>query len=369
MTPLPERSTTEHTLAVSGSPRLVFATELHGLALRSLLMDDGLMDTLSQHGYGIAMGMIDLSPERAEVVRRLNEYGVYVVAWLLLPPDEGCWFNLQNYPQAVERYQAFHAWAHRHMLRFDAVGLDIEPPSNEIVHLQHWEVRELARRLWLASENVLYTAARAAYTDLIAEIHHDGYEVHTYQLPLLADDRRAGTTLLQRALDVVDLPSDVEVLMCYSSFPIDRLKNDLQGALITSYGPDADSIGVGSTGGTPMHECASEQLSPLSWDALKRDLLLAARYTDTIYVFSLEGCVEQRFIPHIATLNWDSEPPTFIGRRVLVALFRLVVLVVLLFARSYRALFLWLGWGLALLLFLRQVRRCRRQTDNSGDNQ
>lgn len=335
----------------------------------ALLTNDGLLAELAAHHYGIAIGMIDLCDQQATVVRRLNEHHIYTVAWLLLPPDEGCWFNLQNYPQAIERYHAFHAWVTHHGLHFDAVGMDIEPPAHDVTHMQHWGVREIVRRLWLASENVLYPAARSAYTDLIGTMHHDGYEVHTYQLPLLADDRRAGTTLLQRALDVVDLPSDVEVLMCYSSFPIQRMGNDLGGSLITSYGPDADSIGIGSTGRRSLHECTGGDLPPLSWESLKRDLLLAARYTDTIYVFSLEGCVEQRFLSRIAGLDWDQEPHTRQQQRVLVAMLRVAMLLVLLFVRYYRVLLSWLGWLLALVLLLRQFHRRKHSKVSRAEHQ
>src|SRR3712207_8982240 len=45
--------------------------------------------------------------QRAAVVRQLNTYGIPTIAWLLLPHDQGYWFNLGNYPQAIARYHAF----------------------------------------------------------------------------------------------------------------------------------------------------------------------------------------------------------------------------------------------------------------------
>lgn len=38
---------------------------------------------------------------------------------------------------------------------------------------------------------------RTAYEALVARIHADGYRVENYQFPLIADERRAGSTLLQ----------------------------------------------------------------------------------------------------------------------------------------------------------------------------
>jgi hypothetical protein len=347
-------------------PQLIFATELESSALRRLLFDEGLLADFTAQQYGIAMVMHDLSEERAALVRQLNQAEIYIVAQMLLPASEGTWFNLQNYPQAVECYAHFRAWAQQHNLHFDAVGLDIKPPANEVVHMQHWRLRDMARRLWLARENVLYPAARAAYTELIAEMHHDGYEVHIYQLPLIADDQRAGSTMLQRALDVVDLPADLEILMCYSSLPIGVLGNDLGGALINSYGPSADSIGVGNTSTYQSWSGTGSQndtTPSLSWEALERDLLLAANYTDTLYVFVLEGCVERHLMPRIASIDWSREPVLPVRRRLLVKTLRSSLLVVLLFSRFYRALLAWLGWVVALVLFIRQRRHGRRACD------
>ncbi|HMQ30216.1 MAG TPA: hypothetical protein PKD53_05780 [Chloroflexaceae bacterium] len=342
-----------------GRPQLIYFCELAGPALRALLAAEGLLPALVAHRHGVAVALRELDEDTAESVRVLNRHQVPVVAWLLLPPGEGFWFNLQNYPQAIERYRAFAGWARAAGVRFQAIGLDVEPPTVELDRLQRWGARELARRLWLARENVLFAAARAAYTELIAEIHHDGYEVHTYQLPILADDRRAGTTLAQRALDIVDLPADLEVLICYSSVPIEAVGNDLGGALITSYGPAADAIGVGTLGGSAGPDAGAEGLPPLTWDALERDLLLAAHHTDTIYVYSLEGCVERGLLPRLTAFDWDAEARPVRWKRALVGAARALILVWLLCARFSRVLFAWLGWGLFALLLARRLRAAR----------
>lgn len=357
----PAQETTELISLALARPHLIFFTELEGPALQRMLMSDGLLEWLADQRYGLALAMLDLSDTRADVVRQLNARGVHIVARLLLPASEGVWFNVQNYPQAIERYRAFRAWARLHQVHFDAVGLDIKPPLSEVLQLQQWRPRDLARRLWLAHENVLYPAAYAAYTDLIAEIHHDGYEVHIYQLPLLADDRRAGTTLIQRAFDIVDLPADVEVLLCPSMLPLENFRHDLGGALIVSYGPAADSIGIGHTVGSTSGRAIGKLRPPLTWEILERDVLLATRYTDVVYVSSLEGCAEQGLLHRLASLDWDQEPQPVRRWRALVAVLRAVLLVVLLFARFQRSMLAWLGWGLAAVLFFLQVRRWWRE--------
>lgn len=336
-----------------GRPQLIFFCELPSAELHALLATGDLLLSLAAHDYGVALALRELDETTATVVRVLNSHHVPVVAWLILPPGEGSWLNLQNYPQAIERYRACAAWAKAAGLRFHAIGLDVEPPISELDLLQRWGLRDLARRVWLARENVLFPAARAAYTELIAEIHHDGYEVHTYQLPILADDRRAGTTLAQRALDIVDLPADLEVLICNSSVPLEALGNDLGGALITSYGPAADGIGVGALG--VARDAGGENLPTLSWDALERDLLLAARHTDTIYLSSLEGCVERDLFGRLAAFDWDAEVGAALWKRALVGLVRGVILFWLLVARFSGRVFAWLGWGLLALILARRL--------------
>ncbi|RRR65376.1 MAG: hypothetical protein EI684_23340 [Candidatus Viridilinea halotolerans] len=338
-----------------GNPQLIFFCDLSGAELLELLARPGVLDELATQGYGVAVALRQLDDVTAEAVRTLNAHAILTVAWLLLPISEGIWLNVQNYPQVIERYQAFRMWVQTHTLHFHALGLEIEPPSAELDRMQRWGMRDLARRLWLAHENVLFLPARTAYLELIARIHHEGYEVHTYQLPLLADDRRAGTTLLQRAFDIVDLPSDLEVLICYSSAPLDAMNHDFGGALITSYGSSADGIGVGTLSGNPRE--SGEDLPPLPWDALERDLILAARYTDTIYIYALEGCVERGLLPRFAQINWDASEYAVTWKRTLVSTFRSIMLSGLLFARFSPSLFAWLGWGLFALLFAQRLRR------------
>ena len=346
---------TESISSLQGRPQLFFFCELDGAALGRLLAGPQLLPLLTANGYGVALATRDLDAATAAAVRLLNQHRVPLVAWLLLAPAEGFWLNLQNYPQAIERYHAFAAWARAYNLVFNAVGLDIGPPASILDHLRRWGGRHILRRIWQAHENTLFPAARAAYSDLIAEIHHDGYEVHTYQLPILADDRRAGTTLAQRTLDIVDLPADVEVLMCYSSVPVEALDHDLGGALISSYGPTADGIAVGAIGAHGARD-AGDALPPLTWEALERDLILAAHHTDVIYVDSLEGCLERGLLPRIGQINWEAEPQVALWKRLSVSVARGLLLTGLLFTRFSRAILAWLGWGLFALLLARRLR-------------
>lgn len=337
--------------AVPEHPRLIFFCELEGAALAALLARPGLLEMLAARRYAVALSVARLDAAQAEAARLLNAHGISLVAWLLLPADVGATCNLQNYPQAIAHYRAFRAWALAHALKFDAVGMEIETPGNE-AQGQVWGLREVARRFWLASENLLYPSARAAYIEMIGAIRYDGYEVHTYQMPFIADDRRAGTTVIQRALDIMDLPADMDVLMCSSSIASDWLDNDLGGALIASYGPVADALGLGSTDEEP----GGEHGVHLRWPALRRDLLLAARYTDTIYIFSLEDCVERGLLAQIAALDWAAPVRAARGKRILVMVLRWMILAFLITGRFGPRTLAWAGWALSAWLWWRGRR-------------
>src|SRR5262249_10799956 len=133
---------------------------------------------------------------------------------------------------------------------------------------------------------------------------------------------------------------------------------DLGGALIASYGANADAIGVGSIGeGDP----ATDRHVPLPWAAVRRDLLLAAQHTDTIYIYSLEDCVARDLLPQIASLDWQAPARPALAGRALIALIRAMLLAVLLGVRFGRRTLAWGGWALAIFLWLRGRRS--RQID------
>lgn len=334
-------------------PRLIFATELDSAAALAALGAPGVLDMLVEQGHAVALDLAQLDGTWVQVARLLNHHGIGVIAGLSLAPEQGFGFNLQNYPLALACYQMFLSWAREHSLTFEGVGLSIEPPLEDVAPDQRRGPRALLRRVWLARENVLYPAAQAAYHELSVAIHLDGYELHTYQMPVIADDRRGGTTLIQRALDIIELPSDLEVLMCSSSVPIDLFGYDLGGALIASYGVNADAIGVGSIGdGDP----ATDRHAPLPWAALRRDLLLAAQHTDTIYIYSLENCVARALLPQIASLDWAAPARPALGGRALIGALRALTLAVLLAGRFGITTLAWGGWVLAIALWLRGRR-------------
>ncbi len=284
--------------------RLTFFCELEAGPLEALFADPSVIEHLLALRASVSLGLIDLGPERASVVGRLNQSGVPVIAWQLLPKEHGYWFNQDNAPQAAARYEDFRGWTARHGLRWDGVGLDIEPDIHDLQRMLRSGWRLLPELLPRLARSERLSRARAGYGALLARIRADGHRVDSYQFPFIVDERRAGSTLLQRLTGVLDLPADREVLMLYTSF----LRPHGPGVL-WSYGPHARSIGVGVTGGgVDVPELIA--VPPLDWEEFTRDLRLARRWTDDLHIFSLEGCVRRGFLARLRDFDWESSVET-----------------------------------------------------------
>jgi hypothetical protein len=278
---------------------LTFFCELGAGELKSLFADGSLIERLGVLGARVGLGILDLESDRASVVQALNEAGIPVVAWLLLPMEQGYWFNVNNAPQATACYHAFKDWTEEHRLQWAGIGLDIEPDIREVESFVTDRSRLLLDILYRSFNSERFRTAQAVYRALVSEMQLDGYQVDSYHIPLMVDERRAGSTLLQRVAGLVDVPSDREVLMPYTSF----LRPHGPG-ILWSYASDAQSIGVGSTGGG-VQVAGLGDVPPLCWEELTRDLRLAKRWSDDIHIFSLEGCLQQGFLQRLIDFEWD----------------------------------------------------------------
>ena len=282
-------------------PDLTFYCELDAAALDKLFENRFVMDDLKALNARLSLGIIDFSEERAQVVKNLNKLGVPVIAWLLLPKEEGYWFNLDNYVQATARYEAFKIWSEENQLKWDAIGLDIEPDINTMqeVRTRKWHMLPTLFRRLLDKGRLL--RAQKAYHALVEKLHEDGYAVESYHIPLIIDERKARSTVLQRLAGLVDLESDREVLMLYSSFMRPRGHE-----ILWQYVDEADSIGIGNTGGGVDLEGVID-LPPMTWEEFSKDLRLAYARGKPVHIFCLEGCVAQGFLERLITFDWRRE--------------------------------------------------------------
>ena len=283
-------------------PRSIFFCELESEPLLEILETPGVIGDLLEMKAGLSLALIDLSPDRAQVVRVLNEVGIPVIAWLVLDVGQGYYLNMDNHSAALARYAEFKQWSVENNLNWEAIGLDIEPDIQMIKKFAAQGLRALPKLAVRGVGNILnwkrFRQASTAYRNLVKQIHVDGYPVESYQFPILADERSVRTTLIQRLTGIVDMRVDREVWMLYSTFFQHR-----GVGFLWSYASQAEAIGVGITGGGI--EIDNLAFRSLSWVELARDLRLAWYWTDHLYIYSLEGCVRQGYLVNLKSMLWD----------------------------------------------------------------
>jgi hypothetical protein len=276
------------------SPHLTFFCELESPALQSLFSDNSVIETLKSLRAGISLAIMDLSAERAEVVRRLNREGIPVVAWFL-PPGQG-WsgLSIHSAPFAKQHYQAFSQWSTAHSLIWESVGIDIQPDIADVQKFMGDRLQLLAHVFRRIFNRRRLVRAEGLYRSLVAQIRRDGYPVESYIFPFMADERSARSSLVRRTMGLVDVPVDREVMVVYSSFI-----RPYGVGVMWSYARDAQAFGLGST------EAGTSPMPPLDWDEFSRDLRHAWHFSDLLYIFSLEGCVDQGFLERLTAFEWD----------------------------------------------------------------
>jgi hypothetical protein len=290
----------KHDRGAVALPNLKFACELESRALASMFATSPVITDLVDLGARVSLAVPDLTEERASVVRRLNEAGIPVTAWLLLSKEQGYFFNAENAPAAAARFDEFRTWSTTHGLRWAGVGLDIEPNIEELKDLSQSGacrlVPAMTRRVF---DHRRIRAAKDVYQALIERIHAYGYPIEVYQLFFMADERRARSTFLERLLGVVDVSGDRDCLMLHTSF-----HHSWGASAIWTYGSDAGTIVIGSTGGDSKLDTG---FAPLNWDEFIRDVRAARYWTNDIGVYSLEGCVRQGMLARLRSVDWRQE--------------------------------------------------------------
>ena len=273
-------------------PQLFFACCDKGMAAaQKLLGDPAVIAQLKALDAGLAVALPSFDPQHAALVRALNAAGIPVIAGIQVPED-GPYVNAGDIPQTRAAVAAFESWTAQNGLRWQAVGLDIEPNFAELGRLrQHpWQLTRLLLSRYFDRGRVM--RARAAYAELIRQLQQRGFEVQTDQLPLIVAERTEHSTVLERLLGIVDVRGNLEALMLYTSYA----PKDVGAGIIAALGPGAQAIAVGSTEGP--------RGIALDWNEFSRDVLVAAHFTRTVGVYNLEGCVQQGFLPRLEAMDW-----------------------------------------------------------------
>ena len=287
-------------MKIYAAPKISFFVELPASGIDSLFSDSTLIQQLVEMKSSLRIGIMDFSPERIAVIKKLNRAGVPVTAWLLLPINEGYWFNMNNGVKATQRYHEFKQWTRSNDLRWAGIGIDIEPDFNEIRLMMKHPFRVAANMYLQLYRNEPMRKGKEIYGQLVREMEADGYRVESYIIPMIDDEREAGTTSFQKLTGLLDIETPVTIPMAYTSATGNP-------AIIQVYHHPGMPLGLGSTGGGVVIEGMSAPV--ISWDNLERDLLISNRLTSEVVIFSLEGAWEKGWLSKIASIDYSQPVP------------------------------------------------------------
>src|ERR1700735_2567259 len=132
--------TTSGDIRVAGSgerPQLFFACCDQGTAAaQSLFADGSVIPKLQELHAGVAIAITDHDPARSALVRRLNSAGIPAIAWIQMSREQGVYVNAGDIPQVSEEIAGFERWSAQNSLRWQGIGLDIEPNFVEFSNLK-----------------------------------------------------------------------------------------------------------------------------------------------------------------------------------------------------------------------------------------
>ena len=283
-----------------GTPHLSFFCELPEKEFNQLFADSSLIRELAEMQVSLRIGLHDFGKGRTEVIQKLNRAGIPVYAWMLLPEEEGYWFNMHNGDKARKRYDDFKKWTTENNLKWEGTGLDIEPDMNDAkMALSHpWKLAwKVYKRLY---DNKSLKDAKDIYQSLISEMKTDGYTVESYIIPYLIEERANKTTSLQKVLGIVDIETDTEIPMLYTSLM------DNPG-ILPLYIKKGHPAGIGSTGGGV--NIGGFELAALTWEKLELDILIASELTGELVIFCLETSVQKGFLGKIKNIDYSKQAP------------------------------------------------------------
>jgi hypothetical protein len=279
-------------------PQLGFACCEHSIEeMQGLFAQPGLLELLKSLHATIAIPTTDLSSQRADTVRLLNQQSIPVIAWILLPKEQGYYLTADNAPQVAARIADFESWTTSNGLRWAAVGLDIEPDFAGLERLRTHRWRLISTLIARSVNMGRITRAGKAYAALIDELRSRGYPVQIYQMPYIPAERSVHSTLPDRMLGTIDVSADQNYLMLYTSNA-----RPVGAGMIWSLGPHASGIAIGNTDGDGAPGTGS---GPLNWNEFSRDLIVASHFTRHIGIYDLEGCVRQGFLPRLVAMDWN----------------------------------------------------------------
>lgn len=264
--------------------------------------------------YGRDFGPVPpgMHSDVVDLVRKANSLGIPMIAWIVLPYEQGYWAYQGNAKAMFDALKAWAAWKKANHLQFASVAIDQEFSWQNL----HTFIAGVTSRNpdklsgWMRT-NIDPSAqcnAFRAYRELISWAHVNGIRIDAAEAPMVADDLEDGNLALQNALQITGSSPgyDEMYLMAYRSAGA-QAGADPGSAYAASYYAsmkkhfgDVGQVSLGIPGQAPY-----DKLTPLVNDVR----MLAGLGAKEIPIYSLESMVAAFGADGIKTLAQAVQHP------------------------------------------------------------
>lgn len=175
--------------------------------------------------YGREFGPVrpNMHTDMVALVQKANSLGVPVIAWIVVPYEQGYW-AYQGNPQAMlEAVKAWADWKKSNHLQFASIAIDQEFSWQNlqtfIADVTSHDSSKMTSWMRTNIDPSAQCAAFHAYQKLISWSHLHGIRVDAAEAPMVADDLADGNLALQNALQMTGSSPgyDEMYLMAYRS--------------------------------------------------------------------------------------------------------------------------------------------------------
>jgi hypothetical protein len=151
------------------------------------------------------------------------------------------------------------------------------------------------------------------YSEMVSGMRRDGFEVSTFNIPYVIDDRLDGDASIQEMFHVPFVESDIAVYMLYRSYFTDSGLGK-GTANVLSY---ARSLNGGSAGiGNYMHKY-------IAFNDFADDLRIAARWSPVVHIYNLESLVFRGWLGRLASVDVRAPVESAFTKRIIITGYRL----------------------------------------------
>lgn len=160
-----------------------------------------------RHGRDFGAIKPGAQSDAIELVRKANALDIPVIAWIVIPYEQGYWAYEGNAQENFDAVKAWAAWRKANGLKFVSVALDQEFSWQNLrtyVAAVTSPDRDKALGEWMRGnvDPARQCQALRTYGEMISWAHREGIAIDAAEAPMIADDLADGNVALQDGLEM-----------------------------------------------------------------------------------------------------------------------------------------------------------------------